>query len=286
MSSPPNCARAVATARRAASGALRSPATVRTSWPAAPSSWPRSPSAGASRSARTSLAPARPNPQATACPIWPTRPTPVTSAILPPNSSGMGDDVIHVRGAAFGEADGAVALDHVDGALDGLPVVLQGMVGARDRAVGIREERKVEAELLDVGGVAGEPRGDFPERPDARLLVFRHLVAHGGEMAVSPRGGRAPVEDQGHVFRLEQVGKAIRRPVGGGGGEHRRPAADRQEVAHGVILPDGGLGAPLRARRCSSRSSPSSGTSRPPRAAWASPSSVSPCQSRTPATAV
>src|SRR5512135_149927 len=78
-SSRPNARWAISTARAAISGSVRSPAQGRASMPAAANSRARSATPTALRSATTSLAPARPNARATALPIWPARPTPVTS---------------------------------------------------------------------------------------------------------------------------------------------------------------------------------------------------------------
>ena len=41
--------------------------------------------------------------------------------------------------------------------------------------------------------------GIHAEGPDAPLVEFGHLIAHGGELAVSPGGVVAGIEDQGHV---------------------------------------------------------------------------------------
>ena len=65
----PNCRVATATAARAASGSVRSPAAAWAVIPWAASSRTRSPSISALRLARTSFAPARPSPWATAWPI-------------------------------------------------------------------------------------------------------------------------------------------------------------------------------------------------------------------------
>src|SRR5512145_1725695 len=111
----------------------------------------RSASPTALTSASSSFAPARPRPRATACPICPTRPTPVTSATLPWKSAGTTptvsrrDDGVHGRRAALGETHRAVPPDHVDRALKALAVGFQGVVGARDRALRVRQQREVEA---------------------------------------------------------------------------------------------------------------------------------------------
>src|SRR2546425_13196797 len=144
MSGPPKRGRATATARWAASGVVRSPAAAWTVNPSPVNSFSLSASPGAFTSAMTSCAPARPNPRATAWPIWPTRPTPVMSATLPRKSGGMHDDVVHGRGAALCEGDGAVPLHHVHRALDALAVVFQRVVGPSDLAVGVREQREIE----------------------------------------------------------------------------------------------------------------------------------------------
>src|SRR5437879_2065367 len=184
-SSPPKRSRAVATARRAGSGVVRSPAAAWTANPCAASSRARSASAAAFRSAMTSCAPARANPVATARPIWPTRPTPVTSATLPRKSGGTGDDLVDRRRAALRERDLPVPAHDVHGALDPFVIVLERVVGARDRTVRIGEQRKVEFQLPDVAGVALHAGGVHPERLDPGGLELGHLVAHGGELAVS-----------------------------------------------------------------------------------------------------
>src|SRR5207249_10125821 len=67
-------------------------------------------------------------------------------------------------------------------ALDALPVVFQGVVGPGDAAVGVREQREIETELLHVARVGFHPGRVDAERLDARCLELGHLVAHGGEL--------------------------------------------------------------------------------------------------------
>src|SRR5256885_14052925 len=136
MSSPPNCAWASAVAARAASGCVRSPADALAAIPSAPNSLTRSARPTALTSASSNFAPARPRPRATACPIWPTRPTPVTSATLPLRLGGT-DDVIHRWRAALPEPHRPVPADHIHRPLDALDVVFERMVGARDHALRI-----------------------------------------------------------------------------------------------------------------------------------------------------
>src|SRR5260370_21834231 len=142
-----------------------------------------------------SRAPGRPNPRATAWPIWPTRPTPVTRTTLPRNSGGMRHDLVDRRSAALREADRAVPLYDVHRALDALPVVFQGVVGPGDRAVGVREQREIETELLHVARMSFHPRRVDAARLDARCLELGHLVAHGGGVAVSAERGGCRVQD-------------------------------------------------------------------------------------------
>src|SRR5467141_2941213 len=163
-SSPPYLCRASATARRATSGVVRSPATGWTVKPSVVNSSARSASPAAFTSSMTSCAPARPNPRATAWPIWPTRPTPVMSATLPRRSGGMPDDLVHGRSTALRECNGAVPLHDVHRALDALAVVFQRVVGPGDRTVGVGEQGKIEAKLLDVAGVALHTGGVDAER--------------------------------------------------------------------------------------------------------------------------
>src|SRR5438309_839661 len=282
-SSPPKRSRAAATARRAAPGVVRSPAAAWTEKPSAVNSFARSASPAALTSAMTSCAPARPNPRATAWPIWPTRPTPVTSATLPRKSGGMRDDLVHGRGAALCEGDGAIPLHHVHRALDALAVVFQRAVGAGDRAVGVREQRKIEAKLLDVARVTLHTGGVDAEGLDARFLELGHLVAHGGELTVSARGVVAGIEHQRDLFRLQDIGQAVGLAIRRGGGERGCLAADGQELGHVIVLRFWGtVSRDIVARRSSSFSSQSSGISSPPSGAWESPSSMSPCQSEPP----
>src|SRR5258707_12557898 len=136
MSSPPYCACAAAAAARAASGSVRSPAEALAVIPSAANSLTRSASPTALTSASSSFAPARPMPRATAWPICPTRPTPVTRATLPRRAAGT-NDVVHGRWAALCEGDGAVAADHLDRPLNPLAVVFEEVVGAVGRDVRI-----------------------------------------------------------------------------------------------------------------------------------------------------
>src|SRR5207302_10139697 len=112
-------------ARRAGSGVVRSPAAAWTTNPWAANSCARPASPAPFTSAMTSCAPARPNPTATACPIWPTPPTPVPSATLPPTTGRTGDDLVDRPCAALRARDRPVLAHDVDGALDPLAVVLE-----------------------------------------------------------------------------------------------------------------------------------------------------------------
>src|SRR5207247_367128 len=280
---PPTRSRATATARRAASGVVRSPTAAWTGKPSPVNSFARSASPAAFTSAMTSCAPARPNPRATAWPIWPTRPTPVMSATLPRKSGGMRDDLIHGRSAPPREDDGAVPLHDVHRALDALTVVFQRVVGAGDRAVGVREQGKVETELLHVARVRVHTGGIDAERLDARLLELGHLIAHGGELAVSAGGVVSGIKHQGDLFRLQDVGQAVRVAIRRGSGERGRLGADGQQLAHVIALRFcGTVSRDAVVRRFASPSSHSRGMSSPPRGACESPSSRSPCQSEPP----
>src|SRR6266699_5745901 len=152
ISSPPNCACAAAVAARATSGCVRSPADVLAAIPSAANSLTRSARPTALTSASSSFAPARPRPRATACPICPTRPTPVTRATLPRKSAGNHgrDDVVHGRSAALSVAHRSVASNHVYRALDPAIIVFERAIRAGDRTVWIGEQRKVELHLLHV----------------------------------------------------------------------------------------------------------------------------------------
>src|SRR5205814_2483748 len=166
-SRPPNACFARATARPAVSGVVRSPATARTATPLAVSSVARSATTVASWPTMMSWAPAAPKPRATACPICPTRPTPVMRATLPRKSPATasalpaghrGDDLVGRRRAPLREGDGSIAGHHVDGALNAVGVVLERVIRPGDRPVGIGQQGKIEAQL---GGVA-------PATPTAR----------------------------------------------------------------------------------------------------------------------
>src|SRR2546422_229565 len=284
-SSPPSCSRATATACRAASGVVRSPAEARTSKPCVTNSFARVASPTAFTSAITSFAPAAANPKATAWPICPTRATPVTSATLPRKSGGTAwrveslDDHLDGRRPARGERLRAIARDHVHRALDPRIIVLQGVIGARDRALRIRQQRKVKLHLCDVARVALHPRRIDPEGLNASGGECCQLVAHGGELAVSAGSVVARIKDERDVARLEDICQTVGLAVGRRRRERRRLAADLEELAHRVAL----LAA--SSRRASSRSSHSSGMSSPPSGAWESPKRVSPCQSEPPLSA-
>src|SRR5688572_15536551 len=180
-SRPPKCACAAAVAARATSGCVRSPADAFAAMPSAANSLTRSASPTALTSASSSFAPARPRPRATAWPICPTRPTPVTSATLPCRSAGT-DDVVHGWSAALREPHGAVGPDHVHGALNPLAVLLERVIGAGNRALGIGEQRKVEPHLLDVPPMTVHARGVDPQRLNPGIAELADLIAHGGEL--------------------------------------------------------------------------------------------------------
>src|SRR5438445_10060077 len=221
-SSPPNCRVATATAARAASGRVRSPAAAWAVIPWAASSRTRSPSISALRSASTSFAPARPSPWATAWPIWPTRPTPVTSATLPrksgtnavsPSPRHRGDDLGRRRRAPLCELDRPVRADDIHRSLNALPVFLQGVIRLRDRTVGVGEQREVEVHLRHVAGVAPHRRGADAEALNARLPEPLDLIAHGGELAVSAGGIVAGLENQRDVRSLGHVAARLALPI-------------------------------------------------------------------------
>src|SRR6266576_359085 len=274
MSRPPNCDCTAAAAACAASGCVRSPAEALAAMPSAANSLTRSARPTALTSASNSLAPARPSPRATACPICPTRPTPVTRATFPQRSAGT-DDVIHRGSTALREVHRAVAPDDVHGPLDTLAVVLQGVVRRRNRAVGIGEQRKIELEFLDVALVTVHACRVHAQRLHLGCVEFVDLIAHGGELAVSAGGVVARIEDERYRPALEQILQCVGAAVRRRGGELRRLAADRQRFAHGLFLA-------LSPSRCSSCCSHTSGTFMPPSGACDSPYSLSPCQSDPP----
>src|SRR6266699_499424 len=219
ISSPPNCACAAAVAARAASGCVKSPADVFAAIPSDANSLTRSASPTALTSASSSFAPARP--------------TPLTRTTLPRRSAGT-DDVVHRRGAALRKPDRAVAADHVHRALNSLPVVLQRVVRAGDRALGIGQQREIEAILLDVALVTVHPRGVHSERLHLRCFELGDLIAHGGELAVSAGRVVARIEHQRDRTMLQEIAQRLRLPVRRRRRERRGFTADRQRLAHPV----------------------------------------------------
>src|SRR6267378_3424242 len=232
-SRPPNCACAAAAAARAASGWVKSPADALAVIPSAANSLTRSASPTALTSASSSFAPARPMPRATAWPICPTRPTPVTSTTLPRRSAGT-DDVVHRRCAALREAHGAVAADHVDGALNPLAILFERVVRSGDRALRIGEQRKVELHLLDVPAMAVDARGVYAERLHVHGLEPVDLIAHGGELAVSAGGIVARIEHQRDRPVLQEIAECVGAAVRRLGLERGGFTADRKRLAHPV----------------------------------------------------
>src|SRR5256885_14113945 len=233
MSSPPNCAWASAVAERPASGCVRSPADALAAMPSALNSLTRSARPTALSSASSNFAPARPRRRARAWPIWRTRPTPVTSATLPLRLGGT-DDVIHRWRAALREPHRPVPADHVHRPLDALAVVFERMVGARDRALRIGEQRKIELHLVHVTLMALDGGRIYPERLDLSGVELGNLIAHGGELAVSAGSVIARIEDQrdGSLFQKirQRVGPAVR----SGSRERRGLTPDWEWFAHPV----------------------------------------------------
>src|SRR5689334_8040586 len=233
ISSPPNCACAAATAARATSGCVKSPADDLAAIDSDANSLTRSASPTALTSASSSLAPARPRPRATAWPICPTRPTPVTSATLPRRSAGT-DDVVDRRGAALRKPDCAVAADHVHRALNAFAVILQRFVRTGDRALRIGQQREIETKLLDIALVAVDARGVHPERLHLCCFELGDLIAHGGELAVSAGRVVARIEHQCHRSKLQQIGQRVGLPIRRRRLERGGFTADRQRLAHSV----------------------------------------------------
>src|SRR5438477_128819 len=106
-------------------------------------------------------------------------------------------------------------------------VVLERVIRPGDRPVGIGQQGKIEAQLGGVAEVSVHPGGVHAEGLDAGSLELGHLVAHGGELAVSPRSVVARVEHERDVLRLEDCGEGVRLAVGRLGLERRGLAADR-----------------------------------------------------------
>src|SRR6266566_4593506 len=233
ISSPPNCACAAAVAARATSGCVRSPADVLAAIPSAANSLTRSASPTALTSASSSFAPARPRPRATAWPICPTRPTPVTRTTFPRRSAGT-DDVVHRRGAALRKPDRAIAADHIHRALNALPIVLERIVRPGDRALRIGEQGKVELHLLDVAAMALDTRGVYAERLHPCGLELLDLIAHGGELTVSAGGIVARIEHQRDRAVLQEIAECVGAAVRRLGLERGGLTADRKRLAHPV----------------------------------------------------
>src|SRR5258705_9125234 len=217
ISSPPNCACAAAVAARATSGSVRSPAEDLAAIPSAANSLTRSASPTALTSASSSFAPARPRPRATAWPICPTRPTPVTRTTFPRRSAGT-DDVVHRRGAPLRKPHPAIAAAHVHRALNPLPLVLQRAVLPRDRALGVWQQREIEAKLLDVALVTVDAGGVHPQRLHLRRFGLGDLIAHGGELAVLTGRVVAPGEHPGDPTQPHEIGPRLGAPA-----RRRRP---------------------------------------------------------------
>src|SRR5512135_355067 len=242
MSRPPKRASASPTAARAACGSVRSPGAGAAPMRATANSRTRSSRISAERSASTSRAPAAPRPAATAWPIWPTRPTPVTRATRPASSPATaarlhrGDHLFRRRRATLGEPHRAVPPHDVDGTGDPRAVQLDRVIRAGDGPVGIGQQREVEFHLLHILPVTVEIGGIHAEGLDPGSLELGHLIAHGGELAVSPRGVVSRIEHQHHVRAAEQISQTVFLPVGCLRFEVRSLAADRQYVAHGVPL--------------------------------------------------
>src|SRR2546430_5109027 len=110
------------------------------------------------------------------------------SATLPRRSGGMRHDLVHGGRTALRERDRAVPLDDVHRALDALAVLFERVVGAGDRAVGVREQREIEVELLHVARVGFHTGGVHTQTPDVGLLEITPLSPPGGAMAASPWG--------------------------------------------------------------------------------------------------
>src|SRR5207249_1480332 len=99
-----------------------------------------------------------------------------------------------------------------------------------------REQREIETELLHVARVGFHPGRVDAERLDARCLELGHLVAHGGELAVSAGGVVSRVEDQRDLFGLQHVGQAVGLAIRRRGGEQGCLAPDHQKLAHEIPL--------------------------------------------------
>src|SRR6267378_1193966 len=233
ISRPPNCACAAAAAARATSGWVKSPADALAVIPSAANSLMRSASPTALTSASSNFAPARPRPRATACPICPTRPTPVTRTTFPRRSAGT-DDVVYRRRPALREADGAVAADYVDRTLNPLAVFFERVVRTGDRAVQIGQQRKVELHLLDVPAMAVHTRGVYAEWLHVRGLELFDLIAHGGELAVSAGSIVARIEHQRDRSAFQEIGERVGAAVRRLGLERGGFTADRRRLAHPV----------------------------------------------------
>src|SRR2546429_2494131 len=172
---------------------------------------------------------------------------------------------------------------HDVGELDDRTVVIERVIRPSCCPGGIGKQGKIEPQLGGVVEVSVHPGGVHAEGLDPGSLELGHLVAHGGELAISPRSVVARVEHERDVLRLQDVGKRVGLAVGRFGLEYRRLAADGQEFGHEMSLRfSETTSRDALARRCSSCSNHSSGTSRPPSVVCASPSSVSPCQSDPP----
>src|ERR1051326_5109122 len=248
-----------AAAARADSGCVTPPAAALAAMLSAANSLTRSARPTAFTSASSSLAPARPRPRATAWPIWPTRPTPVTSATFPRRSTGT-DDVVDGRRPSLCEADGAVFADHVDGPLNALAVFLERVVRPGDRAVRIGQQREVEFEFVHVALMALDARRVDAERLHLSCGELFDLVAHGGELAVSAGRVDPGIEHQRDRTLLQQIGQRVRLAVRCRRLEARGLAADRERITHVVELRFR-MGS---ASRRSSGSSQVSGTRIPP----------------------
>ncbi|PYO72147.1 MAG: hypothetical protein DMD64_12250 [Gemmatimonadetes bacterium] len=103
--------------------------------------------------------------------------------------------------------------------------------------------------LLDIALVTLDARRIHPERLDVGSCEFGHLIAHGGELAVSAGGIVARIKHERDRALLQEIVERIRAVVRGGSLKRRGLAAYRERLTHCASLPVArGVARAVRAR--------------------------------------
>ena len=97
-------------------------------------------------------------------------------------------------------------MNRIYGPLYAASIFLQSAVGSRNRTISVAQEWEAEMHFCGVRSVGFDTRRIDADCLYSRVFKLCHLIAHGGELAVSARSVVPRIKEECDVATLEQAG--------------------------------------------------------------------------------